>query len=91
MSYTFGKPQAAVPYTGVGEFKDEPFVLSLTTRVKVVVRPTRDKTRTPVGAEVDPAFEPALRKAIADHLIGANGGGFEVVYVAVEQFEDAGG
>lgn len=91
MSYTFGKPQALPPFTGAGEFKDEPFVLSLLTRVKVVVRPTRDDTRVPVGAEVDPAFEPALRQAIAEHLIGAAGGGFEVCYVAVEQFEDAGG
>lgn len=91
MSYTFGKPKPASPYSHAGEFKSEPFVLSLMTRLKVVVRPTRDETRAPVGAEVDPAFEPVLRQAIADHLIGASGGGFEVVYVAVEQFEDAGG
>lgn len=91
MGYTFGKPKPAPPYSDAGEFKLEPFVLSLMTRVKVVVRPTRDETRVTVGTDVDPSFEPALRRAIAAHLIGASGGGFEVVYVAVEQFEDAGG
>ncbi len=30
-------------------------------------------------------------QAVAEALIGASGGGFEVCYVAVEQFEDAGG
>ncbi len=91
MSDTFGKPKAAPPYTGVGEFKSEPFVMSLLTRVKLVVRPSTAENAVPVGAEVPADFEPKLRQAVAEALIGAAGGGFEVVYAAVEQFEDAGG
>ncbi len=92
MSYRTGKPETYTPpYTSAGEFKSEPFVLSLITRMKVVVRPTRDDTRTPVGQDVDPAFEPKLRRAVAEAMIGASGGGFEVCYVYVERFEDAGG
>lgn len=88
MGYSFGKPRPAPPYTSAGEFKDEPAVLSLMTRVKIVVKVP---PIAPVGGECPADFEPLLRKAVADALVGTVSGEFEVVYAAVEQFTDAGG
>lgn len=89
MSYTFGKPQPAAPYTGVGEFKSEPFVLSLLTRVKIVVR--APQSWAAVGEDVPADFEPQLRQIVAERLVGIVSGDLTVVYAAVEQFEDAQG
>lgn len=89
MAHRFGKPQPAPPYSSAGEFKSEPCVLSLETRIKVVVRVPVDQAN--VDGELSPDFEPKVRQAIADALVGVESEGFVVLYGAVEQFEDAGG
>jgi hypothetical protein len=77
------------PHTGAGEFKSEPCVVSFQTRLKVVVRVPAEVAT--VGGDLPSDFEPHLRKAIAEALVGVDAEGFTVVYAAVEQFEDAGG
>lgn len=89
MSYTFGKPQPEAPYTGAGEIPQAEVVVPLLTRVKVVARVPGALAKP--GADLPPGFEPHLRKAVADALVGVAAEGFTVVYAAVEQFEGAGG
>lgn len=89
MSYTFGKPRPAVPQTIVGEIPTTDIVLTLVTRIKLVVCVPASLARA--GSDLGPdAFEePDLRKAVADALLGVDINGFTVVSAAVEQFEDA--
>ncbi len=80
------------PTSVAGEWKNEPVVLSLQTRIKVVsTLPEEHRTLGPgfdVAAEL---FERQLRGAVASALIGIQAEGFRVVGAVVEQFEDAGG
>jgi hypothetical protein len=41
------------------------------------------------GADLPGTFEPTIRQAVADALVGLGAGGLEVDYVAVEQFNDS--
>lgn len=88
MSYTFGKPRPALPQTIAGEVPPTEIVLSLLTRVKLVVCVPGDLARA--GEDTPPDFEPGLRAAVAAALVGTEAGGFAVRSAAVEQFEDAG-
>lgn len=89
MSYTFGKPRPDLPYTDAGDIAETDVVVSLLTRVKVVARVPAEHAQ--IGGDLPSDFEPHLRKAIAERLVDMESGGFTVVYVAVEQFEDARG
>ena len=91
MGYTFGKPRPAVPQTIVGEIPATDIVLSLVTRIKLVVRVPGHLARAGSDLGADAFEEPDLRKTVADALLGVDVNGFTAVSVAVEQFEDAGG
>lgn len=88
MSYSFGKPKPAVPQTIVGHIPATDVVLSLMTRIKIVVHVPDDFAV--VGEDHPPDFEPKLRATIASSILGSESVGYVVLSVAVEQFEDAG-
>lgn len=79
-------------YTFVGDIPADKIVLALESRIKVVaIVPERLAAAGP-GGDVDPdEFEVALRKAVAERLVGLEVNGFSVCGATVEQFEDAGG
>jgi hypothetical protein len=90
--YSIGKPEPALPTASAGEWKSEPAVLSLQTRLKLVVRVPEDLRDFGPGFDVAAErFEVALRQLVADVLVGCATDGFTVVGAVVEQFEDAGG
>lgn len=79
------------PTSVAGEWKDEPVVLSLQTRVKIVS--TVPEEHRVIGPGFDIAaelFERQLRDAVAAAMIGIQAEGFRVVGAVVEQFDDAG-
>ncbi len=84
------KPEFARPITSAGDWRNEPVVLSLQTRVKLIVRPPAGSGGPGDDTEAD-EFEAALRQAVAGTLLYVESGDYTVVGVVVEQFEDAGG
>jgi hypothetical protein len=90
--YSIGKPEPARPITTAGTWDNEPCVLSLQTRVKLVVRvPEKHQAFGPGFDVAAEDFEAMLRRIVARELVGTAYAGFEVVGAVVEQFEDAGG
>lgn len=88
--YSFGKPESKRPISSAGYWHDEPIVLSLQTRIKLIVRPP-DPSGEPGDDTETNRFEEALRQLVADTMLCVESDGFTVVGAVVEQFEDAGG
>jgi hypothetical protein len=88
--YSIGKPGQHRPATASGHWRDEPIVLSMQTRLKIIVRPPDGSEGPGSDAEAD-RFETRLRRAIAETLVDLESDGYTVVGTVVEQFEDAGG
>lgn len=88
--YSIGKPEPARPIASAGYWHEEPVVLSMQTRVKLIVRPPVGSGRPGDDTEAD-RFEEAFRQLVADTMLCIESDGFTVVGAVVEQFEDAGG
>lgn len=90
--YSIGKPETARPVTTAGNWHEEPCVLSMQTRLKIVVRvPEQHRAFGPGFDVAAEDFEGMLRRIIARELLGTQYAGFEIVGAVIEQFEDAGG
>ncbi len=87
--YSFGKASAPVPYTDAGEIDKAKGYVVLKTRVRVALLVPPEMFVE--GHDLPGEFEPRVRKAIAESLVGLDSDGFVVGYIAVEQFKEAGG
>lgn len=75
------------PYSDAGAIVPTDTVIGMQTRLRLVIRVPAPLAKP--GADLPADFEPAVRQAVADALVGLKAGWSEVQYVAVEQFHDS--
>ena len=75
------------PYSDAGKIDPESTVIGMQTRLRIVITVPAPLGRP--GADLPADFEPAIRQAVADALLGLRSGWSTVQYVAVEQFHDS--
>ncbi len=75
------------PYSDAGKIDPESTVIAMQTRLRLAITVPASLGRP--GEDMPADFEPALRQAVADALLGLQSGWSVVQYVAVEQFADS--
>lgn len=75
------------PYSDAGKIDPERTYVGMQTRLRLVVRVPAPLAKP--GADLPADFEPALRQAVADALVGLTSGWSTVDYCAIEQFHDS--
>lgn len=70
------------PYSDAGEIDRERTYVAMQTRLRIVVRVPAPLAKP--GADLPGDFEPTLRQAVADALVGLKSGWSDVDYVAPE-------
>lgn len=75
------------PYSDAGVIVGDQTYIGMQTRLRIVVRVPAPLGKP--GADLPGDFEPALRQAVADAVVGLAVSGLEVDYVAVEAFADS--
>lgn len=75
------------PYSDAGAIEPNDTVIGMQTRLRLVIRVPSSLGKP--GQDMPADFEPAIRQAVADALVGLKSGWATVQYVAVEEFHDS--